>query len=105
MPESTLNTRVEKITHHMNRVRELLDSSPKGQELEQIQTELGLTKQQTLSVLERLETLGEIYRSSRIWQKIDKCCLCDDPVKVVFNRIPYCAAHDPHRREKVKGER
>lgn len=79
----------------MDRIREFLELGP--QKLGQIELFLELTRLQTLSVLQRLEDGGEIYREDGIWRKVNKCCCCDEPVAVVFNRVPYCVDHNPHK--------
>lgn len=69
MSETSLNTRVEEIGEHMKRVRSLLKMNP--QRLTTIQTHLNLTKQQTLTVMERLEQKGEVCCRLGVWRLTD----------------------------------
>jgi predicted transcriptional regulator len=66
MPESSINTHVETIVQHQQKVRSLLSLNP--QRLTNIQVHLGLTKPQTLSVLQRLEEQGEIFCRDKVWR-------------------------------------
>lgn len=70
MPETSLNTRVEEILNHCKKVRSQLSLNP--QRLDNIQIHLGLTKQQTLTVLQRLEEQGDIFRRAGVWQLTDR---------------------------------
>lgn len=66
MPETSINTRVEEVGKHMERVRSLLALNP--QRLTTIQAHLGLTKPQTLAVMERLEMHGEVFCRVGVWR-------------------------------------
>lgn len=66
MPETSRKTEVHDISGHMGKVRDLLKMNP--QKLENIQVHLGLTKPQTLAVLERLEAGEEIFRLNKVWR-------------------------------------
>lgn len=70
MPESTINTRIDNVTGHCERVKNLLNLNP--QRLTNIQVHLGLTKPQTLSILQRLEEQEEIYCRAGIWRLTNK---------------------------------
>jgi hypothetical protein len=66
MPESTINSHIEGVLGHCEKVRSILNLNP--QQLTTIQTHLNLTKPQTLSILQRLEEQGEIFCHARIWR-------------------------------------
>jgi len=66
MPETSLNTRVEDVNQHCQKVRSLLRMNP--QQLTTIKTHLGLIKPQTLTVMQRLETDRKIFCRAGVWR-------------------------------------
>lgn len=67
MPETTIRTRTENVVQHMQTVRSLLESEEIVQ-LKDVIEALGLTRPQTICVLQRLEEQGEIFCSAGRWQ-------------------------------------
>lgn len=66
MPETTIRTRTENVVKHMETVRLLLRFQEVVQ-LPDVIEALGLTRAQTICVLQRLEEQGEVFCSAGCW--------------------------------------